>query len=217
MSQPLSTTKNPHLENPKNGMGYTPPGVSDFLHRTISLVLHPQRILDPSIGRGALTAPWSARNNAYIIGIDVDPASKDFADEFLCTKFEDVSVWNLPIPDLVLCNPPVNDAPKRGLYPEIFLQKMVELFGTKIPIVLFVPIYFRLGQRINSERRRWLLDKQMDITSIISLPMDIFPNVKFHSEILLFNIPGLKAHYLLDMDACRNTRTIQIPVLPDNA
>jgi hypothetical protein len=217
MTQAFSTKKNPYWKHKKNSTVYTPQGVAEFLHNIISSVLSPQIILDPAIGRGALTAPWHISSSAEIIGIDIDPASEDYADHFICTKFENLSTWNLPHPDMIICNPPFNGAPKKGLYPEVFLRKMVELFGTTIPIVLFVPFYFRLGQQINSERRRWLLDKQMDITSIISLPMDIFPNVKFHSEILLFNIPGLKAHYLLDMDACRNTRTIQIPVLPDNA
>jgi hypothetical protein len=202
MTQALSVIKNSYWKNPKNSTVYTPPEVSDFLYRIISSVLSPRIILDPAIGRGALTAPWRVKSNADIIGIDIDPASKDYADQFLCTKFEDVSVWNLPRPELILCNSPFNGARRRTLYPEVFLRKIVDLFGTDIPIVLFAPMGFRLNQLITSKRWQWLRDTQMDISSIISLPINIFPGVKFHTEILLFNIPGLKPHYFLDEKAC---------------
>jgi ParB-like chromosome segregation protein Spo0J len=35
------------------------------------------------------------------------------------------------------------------------------------------------------------------ITSIVTLPHDVFQSVKVHSEILLFNMPKLKPHYFL--------------------
>jgi len=35
------------------------------------------------------------------------------------------------------------------------------------------------------------------IKSVITLPKNIFEGVIFHSEILIFNIPGLKSHYFL--------------------
>jgi type I restriction enzyme M protein len=36
------------------------------------------------------------------------------------------------------------------------------------------------------------------ISSIVALPKDIYDNVLFHSEILIFNIDGLKPHYFYD-------------------
>ena len=35
------------------------------------------------------------------------------------------------------------------------------------------------------------------ITSIVTLPHDVFGSVKVHSEILLFNMPKLKPHHFL--------------------
>jgi type I restriction enzyme M protein len=55
----------------------------------------------------------------------------------------------------------------------------------------------RLHQEKKSKRWRWLRDEAPPITSIISLPRDTFPNVDYHVEILLFDMPRLKPHYFL--------------------
>ncbi len=71
-------------------------------------------------------------------------------------------------------------------------------FGKDIPIVLFVPIGFRLNLTLKS--KRWLKltnGTYPPISSLITLPKNIFPGVVFHSEILIFNIKGLKSHYFL--------------------
>ena len=80
------------------------------------------------------------------------------------------------------------------MYPERFLRKIQELWPG-VPTLLFCPHGFRLNQRERSSRRQWLLDLQ--ITSIISLPLDIFPETNFHVEIIAFNIPSLPAHVFL--------------------
>jgi hypothetical protein len=48
-----------------------------------------------------------------------------------------------------------------------------------------------------AKRYRWLREECPPITSIVSLPRDIFPGCEFHTEILLFNMPKLRPHYLL--------------------
>ena len=55
---------------------------------------------------------------------------------------------------------------------------------------------FRLNCGKTSKRRKKLMNDYPDITSIISLPVDVFEGVKFHTEILCFNIPQLKPHYV---------------------
>jgi hypothetical protein len=35
----------------------------------------------------------------------------------------------------------------------------------------------------------------------VSLPLDIFPGVEFHAEILIFNVKGIDAHYFLPESA----------------
>ena len=68
----------------------------------------------------------------------------------------------------------------------------------RTPIVLLTPMAMRLDQTTRSSRWRWLRDNAPPITGIISLPHDAFgSNVKVHSEILLFNMAKLAAHYFL--------------------
>jgi type I restriction enzyme M protein len=60
-----------------------------------------------------------------------------------------------------------------------------------------------MGFRLNSKKsgKRWIkFTNQVypAISSIISLPRDIFPQVEFHSEILIFNITGLQPHYFFN-------------------
>ena len=97
---------------------------------------------------------------------------------------------------MVLCNPPFNGCKGRQLYPEVFLRHILKLFAS-VPTVLFTPMGFRLNQRKKSERWKWCRDSVMQITSIVSLPLDIFSGVEFHAEILIFNRPDLKPHYFL--------------------
>jgi len=156
-------------------------------------VLAPQVILDIGIGTGVLSAPWDAK----IIGVDIDPASIAYCDEFLHCTFESLRQWELDTPDLILSNPPFNGAPKRALYPEIILRKIVALFGKDIPIVMFTPSGMRLNQRKQSSRWQWMRNEGLEISSIITLPIDIYDSVLAQSEILCFNLPQLKAHYFL--------------------
>ncbi|CAG8825724.1 5152_t:CDS:2, partial [Racocetra persica] len=65
---------------------------------------------------------------------------------------------------LFICNPPFNRA-KPKLAPE------------EMPIVLFVPMGFRLNPKKNGKRwGKFIKDAYPPISSIISLPRDIFPN-----------------------------------------
>jgi type I restriction enzyme M protein len=97
----------------------------------------------------------------------------------------------------VLCNPPFNGAPGKRLYPEVFLEHLFKLFGVQIPVTMVVPMGLRLNQRRKSKRWRWLRDCGAQITSIISMPLDVFDGVEFHNEILVFNVAGIKPHYFL--------------------
>jgi hypothetical protein len=111
--------------------------------------------------------------------------------------------------NLVIINPPFNADPAlrkylktkgqgKALLPELFLDQTWKLFGKDIPCVCFVPSGFRLNQRKKSKRWRKVRDDYPEIKSIISLPLDIFPGVLFHTEILIFNLDDLRPHYFLD-------------------
>jgi hypothetical protein len=67
-----------------------------------------------------------------------------------------------------------------------------------VPIVLFVPAGFCLNLTLESKRfEKFNNGTYPPIASQITLPKNIFPGVIFHSEILIFNVNGLKAHYFL--------------------
>jgi hypothetical protein len=217
MPSPLTVKRNDYHARPKRSDVYTPPGVARFL---FDILHHAERcdadryvrtgglrferpagfidILDPAIGTGCLTDPWYG-NVRGIVGCDIVD-HKPRCDRFILGRFEDQTDVG-PRPDLVLCNPPFNGAAGKQLYPEVFLRHAFKLFGETIPVVLFTPMGFRLNQRRKSARWRWLRDTQAKLSSIIALPLDTFPSVEFHAEILIFNVKGIHPHYFLPENA----------------
>ena len=225
MTSPLTVVRNDFKKNKKSSTIYTPVGVArflfDILHVSVeTAVAHRVRfvldkgrpcpecaplqtatVFDPAIGSGRLTDPWF-HAGSYTLGCDRDISLHSYCHGNWEGKFEDFA-WpdGRRLPDLVLCNPPFNGAPAKQLYPEVFLKHIFELFGPTTPTVMFVPMGLRLNQRRKSKRFRWLRDCGAEITSIISLPLDTFPDVEFHCEILIFNVAGIKPHYWLPEEA----------------
>jgi len=182
MSSPLSVKKNNYIKNPKARDISTPEVVANFI---ASLYPNVSSVLDPCVGSGALLKPFLSRN-----GVKVSSCAFECREDFL--------ILNKPIlVDLVVCNPPFNLGVGKMLGSERFLRKIIELCGETVQIVLFCPMGFRLNQRKTSARWRWLRDSNLKISSILSLPLDIFDNVAFHSEVLFFNSPHLQPHYFL--------------------
>lgn len=162
-------------------------------------------ILDPCCGTGNLLKPWREVNHFLPYGIDIDKKVQPdlVADFFNLEQLPEKSYgfylqnrWKTRHPpNLVLCNPPFNGM-KPKLAPEIWLDKIIELFGKEIPIVLFCPVGFRVNLTPQSDRwQKFRNGKYPVISSIISLPKNIFPGVVFHSEVLIFNIKELEPHY----------------------
>lgn len=193
-SKPFALYKNDYERTQKSSTVYTPPKVSQYLHSIISPLIKPSVVLDPAIGKGSLTKFWQ-ESGAKIIGVDIDTAGKKHCDVFISSKFEEIEEWDYDKPDFIICNPPFNGN-RPMLYPELFLRHITELFGEKVKVVLFVPMGFRLNVKLSSDRWKWLVSSKLKITSIISLPIDIF-GAKFHAEILCFNISKLRPHYFL--------------------
>lgn len=193
-SRPFALYKNDYDRPEKNSTVYTPPKVSEYLHRIISSVISPSVVVDPAIGKGSLTQLWK-KSGVKIIGVDIDPIGKKYSDTFIHSKFEDIEVWEHDEPQLIIANPPFNGN-RPVLYPELFLRHIINLFGESVKVVMFVPIGFRLNIKLTSARWEWLVNNKMKITSIISLPINCFQS-HFHSEILCFNIPKLNPHYFL--------------------
>lgn len=227
----LSTKRNRYFSNTKDHVIFTPPPVCQWLHDVI-MEAYPRinTVFDPAVGSGNLLAPFEEQ---VTIGCDVLAFEPDidefFRDDFLTWHgdFSDIDV------DLVVMNPPYNHSREsarrwgRGsLFPELFADKCFELFGKDVKMVMFTPMGFRLNTRSytgkQGSRYRNIRDNMGKITSIVSLPLDMFPNADFdpekdevrrnpskgimksnikrketQQEILFFNMPDLEPHYCL--------------------
>lgn len=138
-------------------------------------------ILDPCSGDCRLTNNFK---NANIINYEIKD-NKDFLKETNKIKC-----------DLCIMNPPFNIGTGKKLSVEVFLNKVIELCGKDIAIVMICPMGFRLNNRKTSKRlNNFKNNIYPEISSIISLPLDIFEDTLFHCEICCFNINFLKSHY----------------------
>lgn len=173
----------------------TPPHAARFLYEILRH-LRPKCVLDPGCGNGNLLDPWKPK--ALTVGIDVDgeriQEARSRGHVVIESNFESAKLDEIAVPDLVVCNPPWNGQWEGKHYPEVFLRRIITLFGPKIPLALAVPMGFRLNQRANSARWKWVRDT-IEISSIISCPIDLYPKTQFHNEILLFNTRRVKPHY----------------------
>lgn len=226
---PMSTQRNRYFSDRHTNVIFTPPPLSQWLHDII-IAEYPgiETVFDPAVGSGNLLDPFVDENT---IGCDIVNLEPDinhfFCDDFLTWK------GSFPKIDLVIMNPPYNhsveSAKKWGrgsLLPELFAERCFDLFGNDIKMAMFTPMGFRLNTRSfttgQGSRYRAIRDVFAPITSIVSLPLDVFPNNDFdpakdevrrnpkngimksnikrketQQEILLFNMPELKPHYCL--------------------
>ncbi len=198
--------RNNFYQHEKTATVFTPDHVSEFLFSILQPVV-PQVgvVFDPCVGRGSLLKPWM-RAGYQVHGVDIEDQGfpnttvKNYL-EVRKGEFSEISI--------VIMNPPFNIDAKtkdyirrnyggRPLLPEVWFQKAIELFGPTVPIVMFTPYGFRLNQTDQSKRwMRFVTGAYPEITSIVSLPKDVFPGVLFHSEVLIFNLPRLRAHYFV--------------------
>jgi type I restriction enzyme M protein len=199
---PLTTARNKYHENRKDSSIYTPLLLSKFIFDTIVYKYKKIKIVvDPACGSGNLLKWWS-EYGCNCFGFDIkDDMQRDTRIIFQEQDFLSLREVNID-PDLVIVNPPFNNdfkGTKKGkkLLPELFLNKIWNLYGKEIPCVCFCPMGLRLNQRTFSSRWKMMRDDWPCITSVISLPLNIFPNVEFHNEVLIFNLPELKPHYFL--------------------
>ena len=178
MASPLTVKRNEYRKNPKRSDIPTPHWLCEQVAGLFPAV---RSVLDPACGDGRLLAPF-ARRGCKTIGYDVKQG-RDFLSE------------QGPIAvDLCVCNPPFNLGVGRMLGSEVFLRKILAVCGN-VPVALFCPMGFRLNQRMNSARWRWLRDEcPAKITSLMALPLDCFEGVEFHAEVVFFNAPHLEPH-----------------------
>lgn len=196
--------KNNYHKKPKPSNIQTPPKVSQFIFELLRGKI-PQKglILDPCCGQGNLLEPWAddyyhREKGGETYGIDIQDGEKvnQVVDFFTLTSYDlERSHFSIKKPTLILCNPPFNGYGNK-LGSEVWLDKIIELFGKETPIVLFAPVGFCANLTLESKRlEKFHNGTYPPIVSCISLPKNIFEGVIFHSEILIFNIKGLESHY----------------------
>ncbi len=200
--------RNDFYKEQKESTIYTPPALSHFIYDILKdKITKDMVILDPCVGGGNLIKPF-VDNQYQCIG--VDPFYQGF-ENTIVKNYLETTIEDYPIkPSCIMMNPPFNIDEKtkeyiknnyggRPLLTELWLQKTIELFGKDIPILLITPYGFRLNLTMKSKRYKRFLDGTYpDITSIISLPKNIFEGVLFHTEIYIFNVNGIKPHYFYD-------------------
>jgi hypothetical protein len=165
--------------------------------------------MDPCSGQGSLLTPWEEVGyRTWSNDLDPNSIADDNVDFLTLT---DIGEPTKKEKLLILCNPPFNGA-KPKLAPEmqsvynasialgqLWLDKIIELFGKDAPIVFFALIGLRICNSIKGTRyQKFINGHYPPITSIISFPRAIFTNVEFHTEILIFNIPNLQPHYFYE-------------------
>ena len=175
---------NQHRRFKKSTTHYTPDWLCEWIFEYSTYMLGSlDTILDPAIGIGNLTRPFTDSN---IIGIDTDPSSGLWCDTFSCIPFENLDPWPYVLPDLIICNPPFNGHDSGMMYPEIFARHLVHLFGSQTPIWMIVPYTFRLTAG-KSRRSKWLRSGKFNINLVVALPTDLFDSASVHCELILAN------------------------------
>jgi len=239
----IGTSRNRYFDSRKSHTIFTPPAISNWLREVIEPDLKNVNVVfDPACGSGNLLNPFKDKTT---IGCDVE----DFSPEIDTFIQEDFLEWKPGKyeTDLVIANPPYNhtreSARKWGrstLFPEMFADKVFELFGKDVKMILFTPMGLRLNTRCYSKKQgsryRNIRDNWGPITSIVSLPLDVFPNPDFdpenqigykgqkikqgsgvltksnikrketQQEILFFNMPKLNPHYCLPESVIKDLR-----------
>jgi len=209
--------RNDYYNNEKDYVVYTPDEISEFIFNIMNQEIAPNSLVfDPCVGGGSLVKPWQ---NAGYDTKCYDILNQGFegteVQDYLKLRREDIDFT----PGIILINPPFNSDEEmrkvtsemgfgtRPFMPEVFLSKTLELFGREVPIVLFTPYGFRLNVVHNSKRIVKFLERVYpEITSIISLPKDVYSQVNFHSEIVVFNSKMAKPHYFVDIRERRKTQ-----------
>ena len=218
----INVGKNNYHKNPKKSSIETPIELSLFIYDLLKD--HKWKtVWDIGCGRGVLSYPFY-QNKFKCVGHDI--AKYTYHSEFIQSNFfSEGTILDSNNDDLILCNPPFNyqkGTPpsyatkyakeagfmKKPLFPQLFLHKIFSIWGPKAQVILFTTMGFLRNQRKLdnnkfSERHEWLRKLYANgtrITSIISVPMNIFPGVIVHSDILIWNIKGLHPHYVYHED-----------------
>jgi hypothetical protein len=197
----IANRENWDSQKPKNSTVATPLGLCHVLANLAWIGNQTNIILDLGCGDGRLGLAYKYFNpSATVIGIDIEwntegHPNKDWhLSNFIQTDWltYEYPAGTLPTPDIVVMNPPWNNGKgKRVCVPELWSDRVWSSFGPKTKLVMISPMGFRLNQRRTSKRyKKYIggIGNTPYITSILSLPIDAFSGVLFHSEVLFWNM-----------------------------
>lgn len=177
-----------------------------------------KKILCPAPGSGIILKPFQLEYDIYkneynkrndlIVGIDLEKTENPYTDIIeTCNYLEWQNKDNKKF-DLVIFKSPIskNEANKKYLKQkklgkamlcDLFLQHTFNILGHKQKVISIVPMGFRLNNRKTSKRVKAYKTKfhNANITGIISLPLDFFPGIQMHVEVLFWNIELPEFHY----------------------
>ncbi len=169
----------------------TPLPLVKFISDIVCSVIPTDRIntiLDPCSG-------LDNRLTHYFPDANVISYEKKIGKDFFEAKKKDCDEV-----DLVLVNQPFNNdvKHKKIFLPEEFLRKIIEVVPVDTPIVMIVPAGFR--QNVRKRSKRLLFLSTLEVSSIVSLPLDVFEDdgILFHTEVLFIgtgHFSKLKSHY----------------------
>lgn len=154
-----------------------------------------KNILDIGAYRGNLSKPFKRKADSFITGLDILRDYEKNFDNFIYKDFLETKRKDFPlIPDLVISNPPFQSNKEHNkLYPELFLDKIFQLFGKTQPVIMIVGHWFLS----NSSKR---IDKlnEYNITKTMTLHKSIFKPMSVEASVLFFNIKTKKPHEFID-------------------
>jgi len=182
----------------KNSSVYTDKKLSKYLFDLIDKNYNFKTILDPCIGEGGLSKYYNESDKYKVIGIDVNKEGEKHCDLFFNQNIKELNLPDLK-PDLIIMNPPFNGNRGGLLYPHLFLKNITELYGEEIPIMMITGDNFLNNNRLKSKRLIDISNSNYQITTIITLPLDVFEGVLFNTQVLFFNMDKLKPHYIYDI------------------
>jgi len=186
----------------KNSTVYTPELLSKELYNIVTNTYKDfKTILDPCIGLGGMTK-YYFENGYNIVGADIEPGGEEYCNTFYLQDIKEGVYPEDLKPDLIIMNVPFNGngRGKNLLFPHLFLKTMFDRFGEDIPLVMITGDNFLNNNTLHSKRLKYISDGNFEITSIMTLPLNVFENIKFNAQVLFFNMPKLKPYYIYDID-----------------
>ncbi|MCF6339952.1 MAG: hypothetical protein L3J10_04260 [Sulfurimonas sp.] len=191
----------------KNSTVFTPERLSKTIFNIINNTYNFKTIFDPCIGENGGMTKFFFENEYKVIGADIDKKGEEHCHLFFN---QDIKQSNIPEnvkPDLIVMNPPFNGNGRGDnlLYPHLFLKEMFDRFGEEIPVVMITGDNFLNNNSMHSKRLKYISDGKFKITSIMTLPLDTFEDVKFNTQVLFFNMPKLQPYYIYDVSKTLTT------------